>query len=134
MQKITGIGGVFFKARDPQVLMEWYHQHLGLQFQHGYIQLKWADDPGNKTGSTSIAIFKEDSDYFNPGGKPYMINFRVADLKALLAELKEKGVTVSGDIQEYDFGRFGWAVDPEGNKIELWEPINPERPTKKGLK
>jgi len=121
MQKITGVGGVFFKARNPQQLMEWYGQHLGLQFQHGYIQFKWADDKA--TGSTSVAIFKKDSDYFNPGEQSYMINFRVADLRALLAELRENGVTIAGDMQEYDYGRFGWIIDPEGNKIELWEPI-----------
>jgi len=103
--------------------MEWYDQHLGLQFQHGYIQLKWADDPDNKNGSTSLAIFKEDSDYFSPGEKPFMINFRVSDLRSLLTELREKGVTIAGDMQEYDYGRFGWIIDPEGNKIELWEPI-----------
>ena len=125
MQKVTGIGGVFFKARNPQQLMEWYDQHLGLQFNNGFIQFKWADDQGNKTpGSTTFAIFKEESTYFNQGEKPYMINFRVSDLRALLTELREKGVTVSEDIQEYDFGRFGWTIDPEGNKIELWEPID----------
>lgn len=73
MQKITGVGGVFFKARDPQRLMEWYDQHLGLQFQHGFTQLQWADDPGNKTGSTIVAIFKEDSGHFKPSEKPYMM-------------------------------------------------------------
>lgn len=124
MQKITGVGGVLFKARNPQALMEWYNQHLGLEFKHGFIQLQWADDPGYKTGSTVVAIFKEDSDHFKPGEKSFMINFRVSDLRTLIAELREKGFTVSGDIQEFDYGRFGWAVDPEGNKIELWEPID----------
>jgi predicted enzyme related to lactoylglutathione lyase len=124
MKKITGVGGVFFKARDPKGLMEWYTQHLGLEFQYGFIQLSWADDPRSKTGSTTFAIFKEDADNFNPGEKPYLINFRVSDLGALLAELREKNVTVSTDVQEYDFGRFGWLVDPEGNKIELWEPAD----------
>lgn len=125
MQKVTGVGGVFFKARNPQKLMEWYSEHLGLQFNHGFTEFKWADDEANKitgTGSTTFAIFKEDSANFNPGEKPFMINFRVSDLRALLAELREKGVAASDEIQEYDFGRFGWIVDPEGNKIELWEP------------
>jgi predicted enzyme related to lactoylglutathione lyase len=125
MSKVTGIGGVFFKARNPKELMEWYDQHLGIQFQHGFIQFKWADDQGNKpTGSTTLSIFKEDSTHFSPGEKSFMINFRVSDLRALLAELKEKGVTIVGDIQEYEYGRFGWIVDPEGHKIELWEPID----------
>jgi len=126
MQKITGIGGVFFKARDPQQLMEWYDQHLGIKFQHGYFEFKWADEPGNKTpGSTTFAIFKQDAADFTPSAKDYMINFRVADLRALLAELQEKGVTVSADdIEEADYGRFGWCIDPEGNKIQLWEPAD----------
>ena len=120
MQKITGVGGIFFKARDPQQLMEWYEQHLGLQFQHGFIELKWADPQG----STVVSIFKEDSAQFNPSDKPYMINFRVSDLRALIAELREKGVTIVGDIQEYEYGRFGSIMDPEGNKLELWEPMD----------
>ncbi|HUB62120.1 MAG TPA: VOC family protein, partial [Puia sp.] len=112
MQKVTGVGGVFFKARDPQALMDWYDQHLGLKFQHGFIELKWADEAGNKVpGSTTVAIFKEDTPHFKPSEKPFMINFRVADLRALLTELREKGVTILGDIEEYDFGRFGRIMD-----------------------
>lgn len=122
MQKVTGIGGVFFKAKDPKQLMEWYSRHLGLTFQHGFIQLQWADDPNSKTGSTVLSIAKEDAGQFNPSEKPFMLNFRVADLKALLTELKENGVTIVGELQEYDYGNFGWILDPEGNKIELWEP------------
>jgi predicted enzyme related to lactoylglutathione lyase len=124
MQKITGVGGIFFKARDPKQLMEWYNQHLGLQFQHGFIQLQWADDKFSATGSTTVSIFKEDSVNFKPSEKAFMINFRIADLRALLEELKEKGVTIVGDMEEHDYGKFGWILDPEGNKIELWEPID----------
>jgi predicted enzyme related to lactoylglutathione lyase len=124
MQKVTGVGGVFFKARDPKKLMAWYEQHLGLQFQHGFIQFKWADDDGKVTGSTSFAVFKEDAANFKPSEKPYYINFRVSDLRALIAELREKGVTVGDEVQEFDFGRFCWVMDPEGNKFELWEPID----------
>jgi predicted enzyme related to lactoylglutathione lyase len=124
MQKITGIGGVFFKARDPKSLMEWYHENLGLQFQNGFIEFKWSEGQGEKNeGSTTFTLFKEGSDYFNPSDKPFMINFRVSDLRAFLTELGEKGVTIVGEMQEYDFGRFGWIMDPEGNKIELWEPL-----------
>lgn len=119
MQKITGVGGIFFKARDPQQLMEWYSQHLGLQFQHGFVQFECT---GETPGTTTVAIFKEDSGYFSPSGRPYMINFRVADLRGLLDELREKGVAIAGDMQEHEYGRFGWVIDPEGNKIELWEP------------
>lgn len=124
MQKVTGVGGIFIKANDPKLLTEWYDQHLGIQFQHGFIQFKWADEGEKATGSTTFSIFKSDNAYFNPSEKPFMINFRVADLHGLLQELREKGVTIVGDPQEYDYGRFGWILDPEGNKIELWEPID----------
>ena len=125
MQKVTGVGGVFFKARDPQRLMEWYEEHLGIKFEHGFIQFKWVDEQGNKApGSTTLSIFKEDSTQFKPSEKPYMINLRVADLRALLEELREKGVTILDDIEEYDFGRFSHIMDPEGNKLELWEPVD----------
>src|ERR1700761_3057036 len=124
MQKITGIGGVIFKASDPQRLMDWYREHLGLDFQHGYIQFKWIDEKGDKApGSTAFSIVKEDSAHFKPSEKPFLINFRVSDLRALLKELQEKGVTVVGEIQEYDFGLFGHILDPEGNKLEFWQPI-----------
>jgi predicted enzyme related to lactoylglutathione lyase len=123
MQKVTGIGGVFFKAQNPQQLMEWYDQHLGLTFNHGFVEFKWVADQDDKTtASTTLSIFKETSNHFDPSEKPFMINFRVADLKALLSELKEKGVTIIGEMEEYDFGSFGRIMDPEGNKIELWEP------------
>ncbi len=125
MQKITGVGGVFFKAKDPKQLMDWYDKHLGIKFQYGFFEFKWADEPGNKApGSTTFAIFKEDAVDFKPSEKAYMINFRVADLRALLAELRENGVTVGDDIEEADFGRFGWIMDPEGNKLQLWEPAD----------
>lgn len=127
MHRVTGVGGVFFKARNPQQLMDWYNEYLGIEFQHGFFEFKWADEPGNKAqGSTTFAIFKEDAADFKPSEKPYMINFRVADLRALLTELRGKGVTVGDDkdIEEADFGRFSWLIDPEGNKIQLWEPAD----------
>jgi predicted enzyme related to lactoylglutathione lyase len=122
MQKITGIGGVTFKAKDPKKLMEWYDQHLGIQFQYGFIQFKWSED-GNPNGSTTFSVVKEDSAHFAPSEKPFLINFRVTDLRALLKELQENGVTIVGEIQEYDFGLFGHILDPEGNKLELWQPM-----------
>jgi predicted enzyme related to lactoylglutathione lyase len=122
MQKVTGIGGIVFKARDPKLLMEWYTQHLGIQFQHGFMQFKWAED-GLPNGSTTFSIAKEDSAHFAPSEKPFLINFRVADLRALMTELQEKGVTTVGEMQEYDFGLFGYVLDPEGNKVELWQPM-----------
>ena len=125
MQKVIGVGGVFFKARDPEQLMKWYEEHLGIKFQYGFFEFKWADEPASKApGSTTVAIFKEDAKDFKPSEKSFMINFRVADLTALLAELKQDGVTVGDDVEEADYGRFGWAMDPEGNKVQLWEPAN----------
>jgi predicted enzyme related to lactoylglutathione lyase len=123
MPKVTGIGGIFFKAKDPKQLMEWYEQHLGLKFEHGFVQFVWAGEPiGTPPGSTTFSIGKEDSDHFKPSEKPFMVNFRVVNLSGLLKELKEKRVQVSEEMQEYDFGKFGWVMDPEGNKVELWEP------------
>lgn len=133
MQKVIGVGGVFFKAKDPQKLMEWYDQNLGIKFNYGYFEFKWVDEPGNKApGSTTFAIFKEDAKDFNPSEKPFMINLRVADLRGLLAELREKSITVGDDkdIEEADYGRFGWVMDPEGNKLQLWEPADASGATK----
>lgn len=116
MQKVTGIGGVFFKAQDPEKLMAWYEEHLGIPFQNGYIEF-------TAPGSTVFSIKKEDTSEFDPSTKEFMLNFRVADLRSLFAELKEKGVTIIGDMEEYDYGRFAHIVDPEGNKIDLWEQV-----------
>ena len=115
MQKVTGIGGVFFKSRDPEKLMAWYEEHLGIPFRNGYIEF-------TAPGSTVFSIKKEDSTDFDPSKKEFLLNFRVADLRSLLFELREKGVTIIGDIEEYNYGRFAHIVDPEGNKIDLWEP------------
>ncbi len=120
MQKITGVGGVLFKARDPEALRHLYEEHLGVSFQHGYVEF-------TGSGTTVLNIVKEDSDLFEPSRKDFLLNFRVTDLKALLAELKEKGVTILGDVEQYDFGSFGRILDPEGNKIELCEPKRTER-------
>lgn len=124
MQKITGIGGVFFKAQDPASLMAWYKEHLGLEFANGSLIFTWNNpEPPAEPGSTVFAFFKSTSAYFQPSDKPYMINFRVSDLAGLLQELKGKGVTIVGDMEEHEYGKFGWIVDPENNKIELWEPV-----------
>ena len=117
MQKVTGIGGVFFKAKDPEKLMKWYEEHLGIPFQHGYIEF-------TAPGGTVFSIKKADTTEFDPSKKDFMLNFRVADLRSLLSELREKGVTIVGELEEYDYGRFGNIVDPEGNKIQLWEPAD----------
>ena len=122
MARVTGIGGVFLKAADPEALAKWYEQHLGIQFaEGGYAQLKWSDDPHADEGSTVFAMFPRDSDYFGTD-RPFMVNFRVDDLDALLAALRAVGAAVGEKVQEEGYGRFGWVTDPEGNRVELWQP------------
>lgn len=126
MQKVTGIGGIFFKAKVAEALAAWYQKHLGIEFGGQlYFDFRWVNynNPG-QTGHTAFSFFKEDSNYFQPSEKPFMINFRVKDLVALLAELKKEEVEIIGQLEEYDYGKFGWIMDPEGNKIELWEPAD----------
>src|SRR5687768_9228250 len=125
MEKVTGIGGVFIKAKDGKALAAWYEQHLGIQFgNNSYIEFKWHNKNPEVPGQTVFSFFKEDSDYFAPSEKQVMINFRVADLRPLVTKLKEDGVQMAGEMQEYEYGKFAWIVDPEGNKIELWEPVD----------
>lgn len=111
MEKITGIGGVFFKANDAESLRKWYGENLGIDVDPNY--------GGAQFGDTVWTIFKGESRYFD---KPFMVNYRVRDLAAMLAQLRAAGATVDEKIEESEFGKFGWAVDPEGNRIELWEP------------
>jgi predicted enzyme related to lactoylglutathione lyase len=125
MQRVTGIGGVFLKAKDPKALAAWYDKHLGLSFGDNlYLDFPWVNTPDPSIpGHTVFSFTKETSTYFAPSEKPFMINFRVKDLHALLAALREEGVTVMDDVMEEVYGKFGWIVDPEGNKVELWEPL-----------
>jgi catechol 2,3-dioxygenase-like lactoylglutathione lyase family enzyme len=122
MERVTGIGGVFFKARDPKALRAWYREHLGMDVQDwGGTTFRWADD-GHAEGVTAWTIFPETTDYLNPSTSPFMINYRVRDLAALLDVLRAEGCTVDDRLDESEFGKFGWVMDPEGNRIELWEP------------
>ena len=128
MERVTGIGGVFFKAKDPKALAAWYQLHLGIDFGDKlYVSFPWIN-PHHPTapGNTAFSFFKQDTTYFNPSEKDFMINFRVKNLKELLGTLQKEGVTLVGKMEEYDYGNFGWIVDPEGNKIELWEPVDEE--------
>ena len=119
MQRVTGIGGVFFKARDAEALRAWYREHLGLDIQDwGGTAFRWDD----AEGLTVWTIFKESSDYFDPSPAPFMINYRVTDLHALLDVLRQEGCNVDDKTDESEFGKFGWVMDPEGNRVELWEP------------
>lgn len=122
---VTGLGGVFFTSEDPEKLKKWYEENLGLPCdEHGHL-FRWrqADKP-EKDGFTQFSVFDKSTEYLLPSKKGFMINFRVDDLEAIIEDLLEKGMRVIGDIEEYDYGKFGWVMDPDGNKIELWEPVD----------
>lgn len=125
MKRVTGLGGVFFKTKDPKEIKEWYGKHLGLPIDEYGCSFRWVDLNNKKAtvpALTAWSPFKDDTNYFNPSEKQFMFNYRVADLVELLKVLKEEGVQIVGEIEEYPYGKFGWIMDPEGNKIELWEP------------
>lgn len=124
MQRVTGIGGIFFKAKDPVALRSWYQKHLGVDVQDwGGAAFTWTDAAGNPAGGTTIwSVTDAESDQFAPGVASFMINYRVADLQALLHALRAEGCTVLDATDDSEFGKFGWVIDPEGNKVELWEP------------
>lgn len=124
MKKVTGIGGVFFKAKDPNAVNEWYKKHLGFETTPYGTSFEWMDkdDPAKK-GVTQWNPFKETTKYFEPSGKDFMINYRVDNLEALVEELKKEGVTVCDAIETYEYGKFVHIMDLEGNKIQLWEPM-----------
>ncbi|MBK7685673.1 MAG: VOC family protein [Rhodocyclaceae bacterium] len=124
MKRVTGIGGIFFKSKDPKALAEWYKIHLGLKGEDwGGVAFKWAspENPAG-TGSTIWRPFKADTTYFAPSNASFMINYRVDDLHALLAQLRSEGCDVDTKVDESEYGKFGWVNDPEGNKLELWQP------------
>lgn len=123
MKKVTGIGGIFFKCKDPSKMNDWYKNHLGLDTTEHGASFEWYQDEENtKKGSTQWGPFSEKTEYFAPSSKDFMINYRVENLEALLEELKKEGVTVVDEIETYDYGKFVHILDIEGNKIELWEP------------
>lgn len=123
LKRVTGIGGIFFKCKDPKKVREWYKQHLGLQTnQYGTVfEWKQATDSTQK-GFTQWSPFAETTKYFDPSTRDYMINYRVADLEKLVAQLKIEGVTIADKIETVDYGKFVHIIDVEGNKVELWEP------------
>ncbi len=125
--RVTGIGGVFFKAHDAEKLAAWYREHLGIDFQSyagsSFHQFEWLEkDNPSKTGGTVLAVFPQTAKNFGESKSPWMIDYRVANLDRLLAELKSEGVQVEDKIDDAPYGRFGHAMDPEGNRIEFWEP------------
>ena len=124
MKRVTGIGGIFFKAKDAPALQAWYRTHLGIDVQPwGGAAFDWTDATGKPAGGTTAwLIAPESSKQFAPSAAPFMVNYRVADLHALLAALKAEGCNVLDKVDESEYGKFGWVVDPEGNKVELWQP------------
>ncbi|CAM5346790.1 VOC family protein [Rhodanobacter lindaniclasticus] len=120
MAKVTGLGGIFFRSRDPAALSAWYAKHLGLTAE-AWGGVVFAEDE-QRPGYTLWSPFAADTDYFGTGAQSYMLNFRVDDLDALLAQLRAAGVEVDERIEQSDFGRFGWITDPEGTRVELWQP------------
>ena len=124
MKRVTGIGGVFFKAKDAQALRDWYKRYLGIEIEDwGGTAFRWTDTQGQATSGTTVwNVFEAGNDYFAPSTAPFMINYRVDDLHALLKVLREEGCAVQDKVEESDYGKFGWVVDPEGNKVELWQP------------
>jgi len=122
-KRVIGIGGLFFKSKDPKAAKDWYKKHLGFNTDDYGCTFWWKDNNANDC-STQWSPFKDNTTYFEPSKKAFMFNYRVADLEALLKVLKDEGVTIVGDMETYDYGKFAWILDNENNKIELWEPID----------
>jgi predicted enzyme related to lactoylglutathione lyase len=124
MKRVTGIGGIFFKAKDAPALRAWYKQHLGIDVQDwGGTAFTWTDADGNPTGGMTVwSVSPETSKQFAPSNASFMVNYRVEDLHAVIAALKAEGCNVLDKIDDSEYGKFGWVIDPEGNKVELWQP------------
>ena len=123
MKKVTGIGGIFFKCKDPKKMTEWYQKNLGLNTNPYGATFEWYEEADStKKGQTQWTPFPETTKYFEPSTKDFMINYRVENLEALVEELKTNGVTIVDSIESYDYGKFVHILDAEGNKVQLWEP------------
>ena len=124
MKRVTCTGGIFFKAKDPRSMQAWYKRRLGINVQDwGGTAFSWTDADGKAAGGTTVwSIAPADSDSFAPSGAPFMVNYRVADLRALLKALRQEGCNVLDKLDDSEYGRFGRVIDPEGNKVELWGP------------
>lgn len=119
---VTGIGGFFLKAADPQKLSDWYKKYFGIFFDASSHVFNWQDPRDNSPASTVLSFFKMESTYFSPSFKSFMLNLRVTNVSELIERLKNLEVEIVGEIQDYEYGKFGWFMDPDGNKVELWEP------------
>ena len=122
MKRVTGIGGIFFSAKDPEALQAWYKTHLGIDVQEwGGTAFRWVNEAGTPANGTTVWSIGDGSS-FVPSNAPFMINYRVADLRALIEALRKEGCHVLDNVDESEYGKFGWVIDPEGNKVELWQP------------
>ncbi|NVJ61268.1 MAG: VOC family protein [Gammaproteobacteria bacterium] len=122
MTRVTGIGGIFIKAKEPKMLQSWYKEHLGIDVQvWGGTSFRWVDESGQPCAGTTAWMIG-DGENFSPSESSFMVNYRVADLDALLSALRDEGCNVLDKVDESEYGKFGWVIDPEGNKVELWEP------------
>ncbi|MDH5269407.1 MAG: VOC family protein [Candidatus Krumholzibacteria bacterium] len=130
LTRVTGIGGIFFKSDNPKDLMDWYRKHLGIETDSsGGWTFTWREKrKSSRIGCTVFSPFERATEYFEPSEEPYMFNFRVADLDGLLKALRRAGVHVIDKVEEHSYGKFGWIIDPEGRKIELWEPPDADDP------
>jgi catechol 2,3-dioxygenase-like lactoylglutathione lyase family enzyme len=128
MERVMGMGGIFFKATDKASLALWYRDNLGVPVEEawGGAIFRWKENNPKGDAHTVWSPFAADTDYFSPSTKGFMVNFRVADLHAMLNQLRANGCDVDKKVEEGEYGKFGWVMDPEGNRIELWEP--PEGP------
>ena len=124
MKRVTGIGGICFKAKDAPELRAWYKQHLGIDVtEWGGAVFPWADESGAPTGGMTVwSVAAMDSDQFAPSAASFMVNYRVEDLHGLVAALRSEGCNVLEKVEDTEYGKFGWVIDPEGNKVELWQP------------
>jgi predicted enzyme related to lactoylglutathione lyase len=124
MKRVTGIGGIFIKSPDPEQLKAWYKEHLGMNLEEwGGMVFQWqTPENPNPDGMTVWSVFDAASPYFAPSTAPFMVNYRVDDLQALLDALRTEGCDVDDKVEDSEFGKFGWVMDPDGNRVELWEP------------
>jgi len=136
MERVTGIGGVFIKARNPDRLYQWYEKHLGIKRDNPSAAVfHWRHaEKSKKKGMTVWSLFPQHSDYFGAGPQTFMMNYQVDDLMDVLKSLRAEGVVVDPRVEESEYGKFGWVVDPEGNRIELWQAPSDRKKKSNGVK
>ena len=133
--RVTGLGGIFFKAKDPKTLGEWYERHLGIPVENSMALFTWRDGKDGKVkGNTVWSIFPAETKYFGEDGASFMINYRVEDMDRVLAALRAEGVKVAKKVEDSEYGRFCWITDPEGNRIELWQPPKEDQAPEKAIR